>query len=122
LWEDPRTGFEDVYAQRVTLAGDIPVDVGAARSPSLIVSEAFPNPFAGTASFFVELVAPATVDVGVFDVAGRSVRTMTLGEGVSHRVEFNGRDEQGRLLPSGVYFCRVRAAGETVTRKIVIAR
>jgi hypothetical protein len=37
-------------------------------------------------------------------------------------VAFDGRDDGGRLLPSGVYFCRVTAAGASVTRKIVLAR
>jgi hypothetical protein len=122
-WQDSRAGDENIFVQRMTFAGEIPTAVdGPARSPLLIVSEAFPNPFAGTTSFDVELHAPATVQIGVFDVAGRSVRSMTLGEAISHRVEFDGRDDQGRVLPSGVYFCRVHAAGEAVTRKIVIAR
>jgi hypothetical protein len=37
-------------------------------------------------------------------------------------LSFDGRDDAGRLLPSGVYFYRVHANGTTVSRKMVIAR
>jgi hypothetical protein len=37
-------------------------------------------------------------------------------------LRFDGHDDHARALPSGVYFYRVRAAGETATRKLVIAR
>jgi len=37
-------------------------------------------------------------------------------------VEFDGRNDNGDLLASGVYFYRVNAAGETHTRKMVIGR
>jgi hypothetical protein len=71
----------------------------------------------------IELVVPSAVRVEVFDVSGRAVRAWTLPDVAgSQRVEFNGRDGSGRLLPSGVYVYRVNAAGETITRKMVIAR
>jgi hypothetical protein len=37
-------------------------------------------------------------------------------------MRFDGHDDAGRLLPSGVYFYRVHAGAETVTEKMVIAR
>ena len=38
------------------------------------------------------------------------------------RIDFDGRDDRGRVLSAGVYFYRVTVAGETLTRKMVIAR
>jgi hypothetical protein len=37
-------------------------------------------------------------------------------------VDFDGLDNRGRRLANGVYFFNVTSAGETMTRKIVIAR
>lgn len=114
----------DIYAQHLNASGAIPTAVsGPARGPSLLVSGIYPNPFTGSASLDIELDTPSAVRIEVFDVAGRAVRTTTLADMAgSRRVEFNGRDNAGRLLPSGVYFCRVSASGETITRKMVIAR
>jgi hypothetical protein len=64
------------------------------------------------------------VRVEVFDVAGRRVRDTLMpaqAKGWSD-VRLDARDDRGRLLPSGVYFYRVHAGHETVTKKMVIAR
>jgi flagellar hook assembly protein FlgD len=68
---------------------------------------------------------PANGDVTleVYDVAGRRVRSeqRSLAAGWQ-AVTFDGRDGNGRALPSGVYFYRVSAAGQTRTAKMVIQR
>ena len=113
----------DVYVQRLGASGTIPTGVsGPARGPSLAVGQAYPNPFSATVSLDVQLATPAAVRLDVFDVAGRKVRSMTLSNAMTQRVEFDGRDDMNRLLASGIYFCRIRALGETITRKMVIAR
>lgn len=67
--------------------------------------------------------AEAIVNIDVFDVTGRLVRATTSRESAgAQRFGFDGRDHAGRMLPSGVYFYRVKANGETITRKMVIAR
>jgi serine protease AprX len=98
-------------------------EVGPARSPSLVVADVYPNPFSGTASIAIEMETSSALQIDIFDVAGRKVRSIARNEAVlSQVVELGDRDDAGRLLPSGVYFCRVGAANETVTRKMVIAR
>lgn len=114
----------DIFAQRITASGSIPTGVDApARSATLFVRDIYPNPFAGATTLEIETAAPSNIRVAVFDVAGRRVRDMSLPASTSsQRVEFDGRDDSGKLLASGVYFCRIEARGETVTRKMVITR
>ena len=114
----------DIFAQRITASGSIPTAVDTpARSASLFVRDIYPNPFAGATTLEIETAAPSSIRVVVFDVAGRRVRDMALAASAgSQRVEFDGRDDSGKLLASGVYFCRIEARGETVTRKMVITR
>lgn len=110
------------YVAHVSPSG-VATDVGPARGPSMRVANVYPNPFSGTASIAVELPASSKVEVDIFDVAGRKVRSFVDNDAaLSKVIQIADRDADGRLLPSGVYFCRVRAAGETVTRKMVIAR
>ncbi len=121
-WADYRSGI-DIYALRLNASGEVPTGVaGPTRVSRLRVSEVYPNPFSASAWMDVEVATRSTVQIDVFDVTGRRVRTMTLNGATSRRIEFDGRDNASRLLPSGVYFYRVKAAGETVTRKMVIAR
>jgi len=124
-WVDRRGDDEDIYATRVLPNGsvDVPTSVGA-RPASLRASEVYPNPFAATAWIELETASPVPVTIEMFDVAGCRVRSTEFVGNVasSQRIELEARDDAGRLLPSGVYFCRVKAAGETITRKMVIAR
>jgi hypothetical protein len=124
-WYDWRSGVDsDIYAQHVNASGGIPTAVSEpTREPSSFVSRIYPNPFTGTATLAIELTTPSAVRIDVFDVAGRTVRTLTLPDAAgSRRVAFDGRSDGGRLLPGGVYFYRVTAEGKTVARKMVIAR
>jgi hypothetical protein len=125
-WHDFRSGTtNDIYGNRVTPGGAIPTGVGdtpAARA--FVLGDAHPNPFSAGTTVELALPGAAEVSVEVFDVAGRRVRAMDLGRlaAGSTRLAFDGRDDRARALPSGVYFYRVRAAGATLTRKIVIQR
>jgi len=90
----------------------------------LQVGSNHPNPFSGHTELSVGLPGDADVTLDVFDVAGRRVYSRELGRlaaGWQH-VSYDGRDADGRLLPSGVYFYRISAGANTTTRKMVIRR
>jgi hypothetical protein len=104
------------------------VATGIGDSPptpaSLLVLPNAPNPFGTTTELAFWLPSVSDVTLEVYDVAGRRVykrRLSQMGEGWQ-RVPFDGRDDAGRLLPSGVYFYRVEASAMTATRKMVINR
>lgn len=124
-WVDSRTDAGDIYALRLDATGQIPTSPVAAPTvtTSPLVEGLFPNPTTGPATLNLATAAPSPVQFEVFDVAGRSLRAMTMEGAVGVRqIQFDGRDDRGRPLPSGVYFYRVTTEGETVTRKMVIAR
>jgi hypothetical protein len=100
----------------VTGMGDAPA------LASLTVLANVPNPFSASTTLRIGLPRDAQVAIDVFDVAGRRVlgRSLRLGAGWRD-VAIDARSEFGPL-PSGVYFYRVTAAGETRTRKMVIER
>ncbi len=122
-WQDWRTSvLSDVYAQRV---GTPPTNVGSTPpNARLSVLQNHPNPFSATTEFRVGLREDADVSIELYDVAGRRVRAQSLGSQSAgwKSIPFDGRDDAGRPLASGVYFYRVTANGTTVTQKMVIAR
>jgi hypothetical protein len=93
------------------------------RVSALTLRPNSPNPFATTTSFAIGSPGEAEAAVDVFDVAGRRVRTDRVRMAAGwQELRFDGMDDAGRRLPSGVYFYRVTANRETVVRKIVITR
>jgi len=79
-----------------------------------------PNPFRTAMRLRIE---PSTVPVSVtvHDAGGRLVRTLAR-DAVVHIVEWDGRDEDGTAVESGVYFCRVIAKGNVQATRIVLCR
>ncbi len=127
-WRDDRIDIDgnetDIYAQHVLGSGVVPTPVGGTPAARFAVRDAFPNPFSHTSDVVVTLRATSDVAVDVYDVAGRRVRALAYAAAPAGelRFVFDGRDDAGRALASGVYFYRVTVAGETQARKLVIVR
>ena len=105
------------------LQGDTPTvttpDPSAPERLSLGLAGA--NPFLGEAHVAFQLPAAADVELEVHDVTGARVRTIASGMRPAgpHQERWDGRDDAGRAMPSGVYFMRLRAAGDVVTTKAI---
>lgn len=94
-------------------------DDGMLRSG--LILESRPNPASGSATIDYVTSVPGNVDLGVFDLTGRCVRSLergTLAAG-RHATVWNGRDERGAKAPAGVYFLRLRSAGQAESRRIL---
>jgi len=60
--------------------------------------------------------------IELFDLAGRLRRTLDAGTGTEGSVHWDGRDDDGRRAPAGVYFARFRSAGFETTTRLVLVR
>jgi flagellar hook assembly protein FlgD len=88
------------------------------------VRSAAPNPFNPVTEIHCELPADGQVTLAVYDLGGHAVRNL-LDESRSagtFSVIWNGRDDKGRQVPSGVYFARLSAAGHESVLKLVLAK
>ena len=91
---------------------------------------------AGASEFRVESKAPGAqisfslaqstvVDVRIFDVAGREVRALVRRQRLEsgmHVIDWDGRGNDGRVVPSGIYFTRADAAGARSLGRVCIVR
>ena len=87
--------------------------------PASLVLSAFPNPFNAVTTISFTLPQSGNVEVSIFDVAGRRVKTLSennLAPG-EHHVEFDGAD-----LPSGIYFAHVTSGATHVTQKLMLLK
>ncbi len=121
------------YAYLVARVGtDGGVDYSApllAHAPGTVarldLRPAAPSPFSGRTGFIFYVPAPGgRVRLEVFDVVGRRARVLHDAPAAPgrHALGWDGRDDSGRRLPSGVYFARLSLGDDTRTRRIVLTR
>ena len=113
---DAREGSE-----RTTLFETGPVTIPAA-AVALYQNE--PNPFNPSTTIRYFLSGECDVSLEVYDITGSLVRRLESGRaGKGMRaVEWNGLDERGNRSSAGVYFYRLRAGKDTLSRKMILVR
>jgi hypothetical protein len=85
----------------------------------------YPNPFNPSTTIRFGVAKAGPVTLRIYNVRGQLVRTLVddvRQPGVEHMVTWNGRDDRGRSVASGVYFVRLEASRFTQTRKMVLLR
>lgn len=87
------------------------------------LQSAYPNPFKASANtnIRVSLKESESGTLTIYDIRGQIVRTFALNQG-PNTVSWNGRDAQGRLCGSGIYFYRLNTPSLSQTRKVVIIK
>ena len=97
----------------------------AAQVPErFAVSKAFPNPFNPTVTLSIQLVEETEVSLNVFDVLGRKVATVVNGHmpAGAHVLSWDGRNDAGRSVASGLYFFAVDAGTVREVRRAALLR
>ncbi len=86
--------------------------------------EASPNPFNPQVAIAFDLAAPARARLDVFDLRGALVRRLVDADLATGRqtVTWDGRDGDGRALPSGTYMARFAAGDVRQSRKLMLVR
>ena len=95
------------------------------RSPaSFSLAPGYPNPFNSTVVLRFGIVAFGPARLVVYNASGQLVRTLLAGElgPGAYRAAWDGRDEVGHRVASGVYLVRLASAGRTAHRRVVLVR
>jgi WD40 repeat protein len=84
----------------------------------------YPNPFNPSTAIRFELAASSRVELQVYSAAGRRIASLVEGTMPAgrHEVTWSGRDEAGRPVASGIYFCRLRAEDFSETRSMLLIK
>jgi hypothetical protein len=88
------------------------------------LSQNYPNPFNPVTRFTLDLVNEILVSFVIYNIAGQKVRTLTnqIMSAGSHILVWDGTNDNGQPLSSGVYFYRVIAGDNVVTRKMMLLK
>jgi hypothetical protein len=89
------------------------------------LSQNYPNPFNPSTSIQFGLPVQAPVTMEIYNILGVKVRTLLQGEVMSagiHQMEWNGKDDAGASVTSGVYLYRINAGTFQVTKKMMMLK
>lgn len=117
-WCGTFTGGQDVYYTRISPEGILNIDdVYDTKNALSIV----PNPFNDQTTISFTLKRQTKTTVEVYDVLGKRVNKL-LDDVVSNKQEltWDGTNEQGAKLASGIYFIQLKAEGTTQTLRAVL--
>ena len=116
-----RTGEEKHYDQARTLELLDPEDIAVEDN----FIQNYPNPFNFSTNISFKLAEKSVVFLAIYNIKGERVKTfidhIDVGQG-EHFLEWDGRDDFGRPVSSGVYFYQIKSRGFKQARKMVFLK
>lgn len=116
VYEVPEEGAQKAHSETPSLV--------AAALPASFSVRVYPNPFNPSTQIYFHLPSEGVVTVQVYDVNGRIVRELSRGfrKAGDHSVTWDGHNELGRTVASGMYFTHVRFGEERKVAKMMLVR
>ena len=118
----------DVGLPPFDITFSVPIQTGIGDPPAagsvVSLGEAYPNPFNPATTIPFTLASDTRVTLGIYDALGRRVRTLIDEERPAgpQAVTWDGRDDESRPVPSGIYFVELSASGTVISRKIAVLK
>lgn len=83
---------------------------------------AAPNPFRQTVRIAFNLYQDADVTIAVYNLLGQKVRTLVAGRRLAgyHSARWDGKDERGAAVTTGIYFCRFKTPWSTQFQRMML--
>lgn len=118
-----RIGSVDPFG-RETLIGPYVYPGREAAGLALSLEARTPNPFKGTVDLTYTLPRRGPVELRIHDLSGRLVRTLRSGaaEAGPWSASWDGKDEAGHDLPSGIYLCKLSTGKDSRSLKLTLIR
>lgn len=91
---------------------------------SLILNAIYPNPFTERVTVSISNHKSGSLTVQVYNLKGQLIRI--LHEGIAsagtHYYHWDGKDDNGRVCPSGIYFMRLADGSQSLSRKVILLK
>lgn len=118
---------EVLQAARITLLEldqQVSINDNAELPDRFKLEQNYPNPFNSSTTIKYALASDGFVRLTVFDLAGRRIATLVDGlQGAGlHQVVWNGTDDEGEAVTSGVYFYKIEIEGKSQTNRMLLLK
>ena len=112
---------EAYFGQPATAVAE---EFAADRPTAFVLSQNYPNPFNSSTAIAFDLPHQEAVELSVYTIAGQQVATLIRGVRTAghYRITWDGRNDAGVALASGVYLYRLRIGAQEETRKMLLLR
>jgi hypothetical protein len=101
-----------------------PTLVGGSVPGAYALHQNYPNPFNPETAIRFDVSQAGPVNLRIYNVTGQLVRELSDGyrEPGSYEILWNGRGSDDQLMPSGIYFCRMKAEEFVETMKMALIK
>jgi hypothetical protein len=119
---DPAASLQAAWDQYNSIVSVISTLPGSANSYKL--EQNYPNPFNPSTTIQFSVTSAGNVELAVYNILGQRVRTLLNSETAagSYKVQFDGKDDSGLILSSGVYFYKINTGNFVQTKKMVFLK
>jgi len=91
---------------------------------TMMLEQNYPNPFNPETQISYQLPTDGYISLTIHDLLGREIKTLVSEDQPSgnYTVSWNGRDESGNILPSGIYLYSLKAGSFTESKKMILMK
>ncbi|OPX33630.1 hypothetical protein B1H10_05410 [candidate division KSB1 bacterium 4484_188] len=129
LWREAHTQFKDDPDTTAIVYGHIDFAVGVEDPVPVVVKkfqlqQNYPNPFNPSTIIKYAIAKEGFYELTVYNLLGEKIRTLVSEYHLSgsYGIQWNGRNDRGNSIPSGIYFYRLNGNGLNLTQKMILMR
>lgn len=129
--ENPIPRYADIHFRALDDNLDIMIEeilpytgVSEDEERRFAVGNAFPNPFHRSTSIEYNVPLKGKVSIKIYDICGKFIKELVNRTQIpgKHNVEWDGTNDEGNRLPSGIYFCSIENGKYKETKKLIMVK
>ncbi len=127
LWEDKRssgkTELTNLYASFIDILVDN-IDEQPNTPKDFNLISAYPNPFNPEVTLKTRIREPGNVTLSIYNLQGQMIfqEKVHTGQSGYWNYQWNGKNSAGRLMPSGLYFCKIKTKNNVLRTTVTLVR
>ncbi|MBI9031289.1 T9SS type A sorting domain-containing protein [bacterium] len=114
-------GSEFIYSELMISVANNDEDIDSLPK---VTSKIYPNPFNPETTISFNIPQPGKVNLSIYNIKGQLVKTL-LDEETSagtHSLVWNGKNERGKSVASGIYFSKIKTEADIQTKKMLLIK
>jgi len=113
-----------IQAAPYTTGVEGPLEAIIALTPVVKLEQSYPNPVAQKATISFQTAKAGRVSLTVYNMLGQKIKILVdqWHPAGSYSVQWDGRDQQGHNVSSGIYFYELKTEETQITKKLVLAK
>ncbi len=128
-WSNYSSVYEDGFYKGMLIQKIATTDFSPAQDITLnplpfTLKQNYPNPFNPSTTISYHLKKEAKIELSIYNIKGQKVKTLVseIQPSGEHQIVWNGHDQQGKAVSSGIYFYKLSSNDKSITRKMMLIK